>query len=119
MLALAALLLSAWPALTHPQNELLLVDLDASPSPAFALDSFPLVNGESARGVLFSAEQSEIGREPWWTDGTPQGTWTAGDLRPGPAGSDAGPALRLPDGRFLLPLWSDGYGVEPHVLDPA
>lgn len=38
-------------------------------------------------GFLFSAETAESGREAWYSDGTPEGTWMLTDIRPGPKSS--------------------------------
>ena len=39
-------------------------------------------------GAIFAADDGVHGREPWWTDGTWEGTRRVADLRPGAAGSE-------------------------------
>jgi ELWxxDGT repeat protein len=39
-------------------------------------------------GVVFSAETAQLGREPWFSDGTANGTRVVADVQPGPGSSD-------------------------------
>jgi ELWxxDGT repeat protein/cysteine-rich repeat protein len=67
--------------------------------------------------LFFVASDGVIGREPWTSDGTREGTQPVADIRPGPRGSDPGFLTALgdtlyfaaDDGRSGRELWrSDG-----------
>lgn len=63
------------------------------------------------------ALEDDHGREPWWSDGTPEGTHRIADLCPGPCSSlDSNPFTAY-GGRAVL-LANDGVsGVEPWLTD--
>lgn len=52
--------------------------------------------------AVFLADDGVHGREPWITDGTPEGTRLLADLRPGPGGSEARGFVLGPPGPLLL-----------------
>jgi ELWxxDGT repeat protein len=65
--------------------------------------------------LAFSLEDDH-GREPWWSDGTPEGTRRAADICPGPCGSS--PAFVATYGQRAVLLANDGVsGVEPWLTD--
>ncbi len=61
---------------------------------------YALGNGK----VVFFADDGEHGREPWVTDGTPEGTFMLRDLTPGPDSTIvfSGNTRLLDDGRLLI-----------------
>jgi ELWxxDGT repeat protein len=65
--------------------------------------------------VAFSLEDDH-GREPWWSDGTPQGTRRAADICPGPCSSDAFVAGSY-GGRAVLTANDGTSGREPWLTD--
>lgn len=56
------------------------------------------------------------GREPWWSDGTPQGTRRAADICPGPCGSGGYP-IGSYGGRAVLSAIDGTSGSEPWLTD--
>lgn len=82
-------------------------------------DSTPqgLANVGASR-VAFSADDGGgLGREVWITDGTPAGTISLGDLRPGALGSDAAGFTALSGGRFVFGADDGVAGRELWVSD--
>jgi len=81
-------------------------------------------------GLLFAVYQSWTGAEPWWSDGTPQGTRSLGDLLPGNASSwprayaiDGHAAYFAADARtpgIDVRIWTtDGTAAGTFVVDGA
>ena len=79
-------------------------------------DGMSIVNGK----LYFAATTTAEGREPWVTDGTPNGTQIVSDIRPGASGSmDAtasGPFLPA-GGKVVFSANSGTNGDEPMVYD--
>lgn len=71
-----------WKATTTPFTERLLADLKVNGP------SFPQDFTEAGGRVYFTADDGNVGRELWSTDGTTAGTLRAGDLAVGPETSD-------------------------------
>jgi ELWxxDGT repeat protein len=68
------------------------------PAPPAAFNFLALGDGRA----LFVADDSVRGREPWVTNATAAGTFTLGDLVPGPQGSDPLPLIAFSDGLALF-----------------
>jgi ELWxxDGT repeat protein len=60
--------------------------------------------------VFFSFTTHDLGREPWVTDGTPQGTFPLGDFAPGRGDSYLANAVKMGDAYYFL--IHSGY---PHI----
>ncbi|MCC6000756.1 MAG: hypothetical protein JJU19_07815, partial [Pararhodobacter sp.] len=75
--------------------------------------------------VVFFADDGVHGREPWVTDGTPEGTFMLRDLTPGPEGTTgfSSNTRLLDDGRLLInnAYVTDGTreGTVPYDPEPA
>lgn len=69
-------------------------------TPFYSFDRAALALGDGR--AVFLADDGVHGREPWITDGTPEGTRLLADLRPGSAGSGASGFLLGPPGPLLL-----------------
>jgi ELWxxDGT repeat protein len=85
------------------------VPLLERPEPWFVDQRVPLDGG-----VLFSVFETWTGAEPWWSDGTAEGTRPLGDLWPGHQGSQ--PRAIVTDGdRAFFAAAGGGNGVELRI----
>lgn len=104
-----------WVTNGTPAGTRLVKDIQPGPGNSISGDPDPLhtIRG----GAAFRARTDAQGSEPWWTDGTAEGTITA-DLVPGPGGSS--PASFIAVGRWVYFTASDvTVGNEPWALPLA
>lgn len=73
--------------------------------------------------VYFVATDPAHGREPWRTDGTPEGTTLVADIRPGPEGSEPAPPIAYQGGVLFTAddargtaVWRAGGDVDGAAL---
>ncbi len=67
----------------NAQNASLLRDIHTTPTATPRSGSDPMLFTRLGTGCVFSARRDDVGRELFWTDGTPQNTFLLGDLNPG------------------------------------
>lgn len=84
---------------------------DIGPGAQGADGEAPFGFGAFQGRLVFGANDGVHGRELWWTDGTPQGTYMARDLLPGPLGSLRWIA-RIDDDTLYLSARTAGTGEE-------
>lgn len=83
----------------HPGSESAFIEEDAQ--------DFVVMDG----ALYFAADDGKNGREPWRTDGTPQGTRLVKDVQPGEEGSDP-KDLAADTGRLFFSATTAGHGRE-------
>jgi ELWxxDGT repeat protein len=113
----------AWVTDGTPEGTRLLRDINPGPDDSTPVVSPYLPSDALAGGqVVFSVTDGTNGREPWVTDGTPEGTRMVRDINPGP--DDSGPSFAFPtgavplDGGRIVFTANDGaHGIEPWVTD--
>jgi ELWxxDGT repeat protein len=104
-----------WVTDGRPAGTRLVKDIHPGPANSIAGDPDPLhpIRG----GVAFRAFTAAHGSEPWWSDGTEEGTMMA-DLVPGPGSSS--PANFTPAGRWVyFTATHPVFGSEPWALPLA
>jgi ELWxxDGT repeat protein len=94
----------------HAQVARLVKDINQTPS--LTHSSYPSAFAEIRPGLtVFSAFSTELGEEPWITDGTPAGTGPLRDIAPGRGNSDPVSFVKL-GGAMLFRARDDQHGTE-------
>ncbi|MDJ0835952.1 MAG: hypothetical protein QNK37_05500 [Acidobacteriota bacterium] len=67
-------------------------------------------------GLFYTNETQNEGREPWFTDGTPEGTFMLADLNPGSASTEVAEAVSF-NGRVVFTAITNASGEELWITD--
>jgi len=101
-----------------PEGTRLVADIRAGAGDSSPSLRSTVVNGRDPEALalgdgraIFLADDGVHGREPWITDGTPEGTRLLADLRPGSAGSQASGFILGPPGPLLLAALPERWAV--------
>lgn len=88
----------------------LVKDINSGPASTYITNTMP-----GCGGLFFQANDGISGDELWFSDGTEQGTYSLGDVDPGPTGN-AVPLIELDDHLIFLAT-APGTGTELWVYD--
>jgi ELWxxDGT repeat protein len=81
--------------------------------PGLGVSTFEVRGNE----IFFSADDGNVGKELWMSDGTEPGTVLVKDIYPGPSGSDIKNITNLNGTLYLRALGDDAHGKEPWISD--